>query len=56
LCESGLDIEVAWKTAMSVEPDERIINVEFAQHPDDKIRHETQHILQDHFPEAAAFA
>lgn len=56
LCESGLDIEVAWKTAMAVKPDERIINVEFVQSADDKIRHETQHILQDHFPEAIAFA
>jgi hypothetical protein len=56
LCESGLDIELAWKTAMSVEPDERIINVEFVQRADDKLRHETQHILQDHFPDAVAFA
>jgi hypothetical protein len=56
ICESGIDVENAWNTVLSLSPEERIVKVEFIGTPDPQIREETGQILRDHFPGLEAFA
>lgn len=55
-CEAGMAVDEAWKTAISLPPEDRIIKVEIVGATDRNVSREVQHILKDHFPETVAFA